>query len=30
LNPNDVAVVDGDGGTDLVIVGDTTVVVARP
>ena len=33
LNPNDVAVVDavdGSGGTDIVIVGDSTVVVARP
>jgi len=30
LNPNDVVAIDGDGGTDLVIVGDTTVVVARP
>lgn len=29
LNPNDVAAIDGDGGTDLVIVGDTTVIVAR-
>jgi hypothetical protein len=30
LNPNDVAVLDGVGGSDVVIVGDTTVVVARP
>lgn len=30
LNPNDVTVVDGAGGVDVVIVGDTTVIVARP
>jgi hypothetical protein len=30
LNPQDVVVVDGAGGRDIVIAGDTTVIVARP